>query len=1493
MDKKIKKVFDALNIDFSESELSYFNNSNLVEPTRLSTKKTKAYFHIQIEEFLPVQLLQKIENKFKHNDMFNIKLIIDVVDKESLNKQILIDYLEFIKNYKAESGNLSYWSMIDTKNFDYDQTNNLMTFTTTSNESKSFIYPELKYCVSKLHQFGIKDIDFEIKVKEISLDILEEQALQELEKIKNQEVDQTQKTNKTSSKTSVVKKTSYNSNYKYKQSFDKPSYDSLLDLEPNAQNIIIHGMVMNKEFKVSKTGRKIFYIDITDNKSSIRCVYFSKSEQACEFDDLTEEELLQENAKELREAKINVSDWVALRGKTSYSEYDQEQVFYIDNFIKIEKENNSRIDDESVKRVELHTHTKMSTMDGVSYAKEYLKLVNKWNWNAIAFTDHINVQAYPDIYSEIKSINKSRDKDNQLKAIYGLEAQVVDTDKIWYVKNAKDQDLKSSKMVFFDLETTGLSPEMDEIIEFGAVVYDLKTGERKKTDILIKPEKPLKQFTKELTRITDEMLENKPSIKEAFSQIYEIIKDGILVAHNANFDFNFLSNCAIKLGYDKLTNTVIDTLTISRVVFAELKNHRLGTIAKKLGIDYDADVAHRADYDADVLADVYDRLIIEVRKTHNINTDTDWNKIHPQQLSLNKNYHGRSGYHLNILAKNQKGLKEIYKLVSKSHTKTFFSSPKVIKKDLEEFRKNNNLLIGSGCVNGEIFELARTNTFDELHNAIKFYDYIEIQPISVYKNLLQDDSLDLDQLKHIIKTIIKFAKQENKIIVATSDAHYTEPELKQIREVYISSKGLGGTRHPLFDSKNRVKDFPDQHIRTTKEMLDEFKWLNDDEFVYQIVVENTNKIADMVEANIAPVKDGLFTPKIDNVDEKLKNKCYETAREMYGDNLPEIVEKRLEKELNSIIKHGFAIVYWISHLLVKQSLEDGYLVGSRGSVGSSFVATTSKITEVNPLKAHYRCTNCKYSDFDTDPEYKCGYDLPEKNCPKCNQKLIGDGHDIPFETFLGFDGDKVPDIDLNFSGEYQPTAHNFTKKMFGEDNVFRAGTISTVAEKTAFGYVKAFYEETKQNQEQPRKVEINRLAKLAEGVKRTTGQHPGGIIILPNEFEIEDFTPVNYPADDTRSSWKTTHFDFHSIHDNLLKMDILGHVDPTALRMLLDLTGVDPITVPTDDKRVYSLFSGLDELEITSDKINGEITGAIGIPEFGTGFVRGMLRETQPKTFADLVQISGLSHGTDVWLGNARDLIRDGKANISTVIGCRDDIMVYLLSMGLDNSLAFVIMESVRKGKGLKKEWVDVMKKHNVPDWYIESCLKIKYMFPKAHATAYVLMAYRIAWYKIYYPAEYYATFLSTRADAFDIETTLGGYDAVFAKVKQHEQRLKNGEKVSKKDEDLYIVNEILLEMFARKIKFTNINFEKSQATRFIVDTLEDGSKVLIPPFNIIDSLGEAVAMSIISARKDKKITSVNDLKNRTQVTQTQIKLFEKLGILNSLASDEQLAFEF
>ncbi|AVP49036.1 PolC-type DNA polymerase III [Williamsoniiplasma luminosum] len=1485
MEQRLKLVFEKLNIQIDQNDLIYFNNACILGNISVSTVKEKAYLTIQVEKTLPIALIKELDDKFK-NAKVKTKIQINTLIP-NYDPTLIWEYINFIKTEKATI-KTSTWEFIEPKYATFNEINQQLEIVVDSKSKQKVVEAEILYLSAKMRQYGFAELDIISNLIEPGEDFLTQQE----EVFKQLAIQERQQQNQIENAKEV--KTFNNNSFRTfaGPKLDTPSYSSLLDLEENANNIVIHVQIMNMTIKISKTGRKIYSLNVTDHKTSIKAIYFAKDEGINLLDPMTEDEQNIPDVETYRQNRIQAGDWIALKGRTSFSQYDNETIFAIDNFQKINRETNIREDNAEKKRVELHVHTKMSVMDGVSDVSDYIKRADKWNWPAIAITDHTNVQSFPDAFATIKSVNKKRDQQNKspLKLIYGSEITVLD-DELWYVKNPTGIKLKEAKFVVFDLETTGLSPEFDEIIEFGAVVYNYKNGERKRVDYLIKPEKPLKAFTKELTGITDEMLEDKPTIEEIFPTIYDLIKDGILVAHNASFDFNFLNSHAQKLGYPELKNTVIDTLSIARSVYPTLKNYRLGTVAKKTGIIYDDRDAHRADYDADILIDVYEHIWNDAKKMHDIITDQDWNMINSIDRKTNANFTKTRGFHATVLAKNQTGLKDLYKLISYTHTESLMGSPKIFKSELLNLRDKGNLLIGTSCANGEIFDLARTNTLARLDEKIRDYDYVEIQPISVYKNLLQNDSLDLSELQRTIKIIIEAALKNNKLLVASSDTHYLDPELKLIREIYINSKGLGGVNHPLYDFKKRVKDYPDQHLRTTQEMLDEFEWLNDEQLVQDIVINNTNKIADMIDHGIEAVKSGTFDPQIENVDQLLKDKCYEIAEKTYGNPLPKIVADRLERELNSIIKHGFAVVYWISHKLVEKSINDGYLVGSRGSVGSSFVAWASNVTEVNPLKAHYRCLNCQYSDFETPPEYNCGYDLPIKNCLKCNTQLIGDGHDIPFETFLGFDGDKVPDIDLNFSGEYQAQAHNFTKEMFGENNVFRAGTISTVADKTAFGYVKNFLEEHTEI-EQPRRVEIERLASLATGVKRTTGQHPGGIIILPKEFEIEDFTPVNFPADDNKSTWKTTHFDFHSIHDNLLKMDILGHVDPTALKMLRDLTGVDPVTIPTNDPKVYALFSNLNSLNITPNQINNETTGAIGIPEFGTQFVRGMLRDTKPKSFADLVQISGLSHGTDVWLGNAQNLIKNGLANISTVIGCRDDIMVYLMRLGLEPSLAFNIMESVRKGKGLKAAWIEEMRAYKIPEWYIESCQKIKYMFPKAHATAYVLMAYRIAWYKIYYPEEYYAIFFSTRSNAFDLKTSLLGYNAIVQKLRELEVKAAKKETTAKEN-DLITTFEVQMEMLSRGIKMENIDFNKSLSTKFLIEIDEHGNKILYPPFNVIDSLGETAAESIVDARKVQQFSSVQDLKNRTQITQTQMKIFEDLKIVDSLSNDEQLAFEF
>ncbi|AHI53084.1 PolC-type DNA polymerase III [Spiroplasma culicicola] len=1480
MHDNLREFLEKLNIFFNQEEEKYFEDGQIMD-AYFSESINMLRVFIRIKDFLPINVLHKLETSLVTNTYVPTKLNL-IVDNDLYDNELIWKHIEYIKDLKAEvkTGTIK---VLSPSTVEYFENYRLVRFFVDNELQKNLLEEHREYYKNKLFKYGFKNIDLEIKVnKDAENNSLEQ--VQEMYANASKKVAQTQVVEKlqATSKPNNNFKAKYRSN---NEVLATPTYDKLEDLEENAQNVTIHGQVFLKEVRVSKAGRYIYNLAITDGQSSVMCVFFQRNNDATLFDEITEEN--KEQLSGMENEIIRKGDWVSFNGKYNYSDYDKTYIFYIDKYKKIDSKSVLSSDDAPQKRVELHTHTKMSSMDGVSSVKEYIETAKRWGWNAIAITDHLNVQCYPDAFYAISSANKGVEPENQLKLIYGSELVMIPDDS-WTIKNSQNQNLREAKFVVFDLETTGLSPEFDEIIEFGANVYDYAKGTSKKYDILIKPKKPVNAFTTDLTNITNEMLEDKNSIEVEFKKIMEIIQDGILIAHNANFDFNFLNVNAKKFGYGELNNTVIDTLTLARLLRPKLKNHRLGTVAKEYGILYDEKIAHRADYDAEVLTNVYEHMWSEAKKVYPIDYIDDWLKFNVDKFK-NENFKRSRGHHINVLAKNQDGLKDLYKLISYSHTKNFLGSPKIFKSKLLEIKANNNIIIGSGCVNGEVFDYVRTGTLEMIREAISILDYVEIQPLSVYKKLMQTGDVTEEELKNYLRLIIKEALAQDKIIVATSDAHYVDKKQKIIRDIYINTKGLGGSYHPLYDFKQRVKDNPDQHLRTTNEMLEEFKWLEDSELIHKLVIENSNKIANMIESDIKPIRSGSYPPQIENVDKLLSDECYKNAKLMYGDNLPEIVEARLEKELKSIIKHGFAVVYWISHLLVKRSHDDGYLVGSRGSVGSSFVATTSEITEVNPLRAHYRCAKCKYSDFNTPSEFKCGYDLPKADCPQCGENLIGDGHDIPFETFLGFDGDKVPDIDLNFSGEYQPTAHNFTKEIFGEHNVFRAGTISTVADKTAYGYAMGYYE--KQNVS-IRKVEIERLAQLSTGVKRTTGQHPGGIIILPKEFDIEDFTPVNFPADDSSSEWLTTHFDFHSIHDNLLKMDILGHVDPTALRMLFDLTGVDPISIPTNDKAVYSLFSNLSALQIDENKLYGETTGAIGLPEFGTQFVRKMLEETRPQTFADLVQISGLSHGTDVYVGNAQTLIQDGIANISSVIGCRDDIMVYLMTKDIDPSTAFNIMESVRKGKGLNKDWIEIMKQHNVPEWYINSCLKIKYMFPKAHATAYVLMAYRVAWYKIYYPEEYYATWFSTRADFFDLEATIKGVSGVRSALENLRKMQNDKMKLSAKEIGLITTYEVLIEMFERGINIKNIDFNISDSVRFRVIE-EEGKKVLYPPFNVIDSLGEAVANSIVNARSDRQITSVNDLKQRTQVTQTQIQIFTKLKIIDNLKDDEQLAFDF
>ena len=1126
-------------------------------------------------------------------------------------------------------------------------------------------------------------------------------------------------------------------------------------------------------------------------------------------------------------------------------------------------------------RVELHLHSNMSQQDGVTHMIDYCKYAKALGHKAIAITDHAVVQGYPDAQDAAKKTG--------LKMLYGVEFYMID-DELHHVKNPVNTPLTKAKYVVLDLETTGLSCLYNRMIEFGAVKIEhgIEVG---RLDILVNPETPIPHKISEITNITDEMVKNKPTAKEALPKILEFIGDAILVTHNADFDFNFLQEELRRCGMPLLTNPVIDTLSLSRYLFPESRNHRLGSLCRNIDVVYDEESAHRADYDASVLNDVWQPMIVLLTKNNRNLTHADLANLETPKALLK---HIRPT-HVVALAKDHQGLKDLYKLVTYSHVDYLAGMPKIPKREIAKLREH--LILGSACFNGEVFRTAQYYNHDALREVMKFYDYIEIQPLANYSYLVNMGDLEEDEVKRLVLDIVECADAIGKPICATSDCHYLTRKEKIYRDVYISAPGLGNVPHALNPySRSRKPRFenPDQHYRSTDEMLEEMAFLGEEK-AYEVVVKNTNMIADQIEAMVPLPNDHLYTPKIENCENLLKDMCFKKAHDLYGDPLPKYIEDRLNVELNGIISNGYSVIYYIAHKIIKKSNEDGYIVGSRGSVGSSFAATMADITEVNPLPPHYRCPDCKYLEWAEG--VKSGYDLPEKKCPHCGAQMVHDGQNIPFETFLGFSAEKTPDIDLNFGADYQSKAHDYTKELLGENNVFRAGTIETVAEKTAFGFARGYIERLGYNVDEYPRAKIAYLAAGCTDVKRTTGQHPGGIVVIPTDHEVFDFTPVQYPADDVNSSWKTTHFDFHSIHDTILKLDLLGHVDPMALKMMSDLTGIPIKDIPLNDPEVLSLFSSPESLHINHDYF-GSKTGALAIPEFGTEFVRGILEQTRPKKFSDLVIISGLSHGTNVWNGNADKLIQNGTASLQEVIGCRDDIMTYLISMHLPSNVSFAIMEDVRKGRGLKPEYVEIMKANQVPQWYIDSCNLIKYMFPKGHAVAYVTMAIRVGYFKVHYPLEFYATFFTVRSKQYDIETMIKGEEAIIARLEELKAKGKTkGEKLSPKETEQIKTLTISLEMVQRGYKFANIDLYRSSATTFIVDR---ENKCLIPPFITIDGLGESNAVTVEEARKEGEFFSKEDLLRRTKLTSTNVEDLSRMHVLDGLNETDQLSlFDF
>jgi DNA polymerase-3 subunit alpha (Gram-positive type) len=1243
-------------------------------------------------------------------------------------------------------------------------------------------------------------------------------------------------------------KKSMNPDVIYGRDFEEESME-IEKIDGPIGEVVIRGKILSVDTREIRNEKTIIIFSVTDFTDTIVLKIFARN------DDVPE--LLKE---------ISGGKFVRVKGVATIDKFDSELT--IGSIVGIKKcadFTTVRMDTSVEKRIELHCHTKMSDMDGVSDVKDIVKRAMKWGHKAIAITDHGDVQAFPDANHTVSS-------DSDFKVIYGVEAYLVD-DLKGMVTDSQNQDLDADYVVF-DLETTGFSPETNRIIEIGAVkVQNGKIVDKFST--FVNPQVPIPFRIEQLTSINDSMVIDAPVIADILPEFMKFCEGCVMVAHNADFDMSFIKKNCQRLDIP-CKPTIVDTVALARVLLPNLNRFKLDTVAKALGVSLENH--HRAVDDAGCTAEIFVKFIEMLRERGMSTLD----EVNAMGTSSVQNVQKMPTYHAIILATCDQGRTNLYKLISLAHIKYYHRRPRIPKSEFIRYR--DGLLIGSACEAGELYRaILNGRPEEEISRLVNFYDYLEIQPLGNNAFLVRDEDSPVasnDDLIEINKKIVRLGEQFHKPVVATCDVHFLDPEDEIYRRIIMAGQGFkdADEQAPLF-------------LRTTEEMLKEFAYLGSEK-AEEVVITNTNRIADMCE-KISPVRPDKCPPVIENSDQMLRDICYNKAHKMYGDPLPEIVQERLDRELNSIISNGYAVMYIIAQKLVWKSNEDGYLVGSRGSVGSSFVATMSGITEVNPLHAHYLCKHCQYSDFDSDLvksfSGRSGCDMPDKLCPRCGKPLSKEGFDIPFETFLGFKGNKEPDIDLNFSGEYQSKAHKYTEVIFGEGQTFKAGTIGTLADKTAFGYVKNYYEERGVHK---RNCEIDRIVLGCVGVRRTTGQHPGGIVVLPMGEQIYTFTPVQHPANDMTVDITTTHFDYHSIDHNLLKLDILGHDDPTMIRMLQDLTGVDPTQIPLDDKAVMSLFQDTSALGITPDDLVNCQLGALGIPEFGTDFAMGMLIDTQPKEFSDLVRIAGLSHGTDVWLGNAQTLIQEKKATISTAICTRDDIMIYLISMGLDSEESFKIMENVRKGIVAKgkcdkwPEWKQDMIDHNVPDWYIWSCEKIKYMFPKAHAAAYVMMAWRIAYCKVFYPLAYYAAYFSIRATAFSYELMCQGKEKLEGYMHEYEKRK---DELSKKEQDTYKDMRLVQEMYARGFEFLPLDIYKSEPHHF---QIVDGK--LLPALNTIDGLGDNAAVAIAEAAKDGIFLSKDDFRERTKVSKTTIELMSDLGLFGDMPESNQLSlFDF
>lgn len=1378
---------------------------------KVNPKKGAWSICIKPKKLIHANEIDEIESKFKTlYSLKEVKLVIETITDETFRRS----WSQILKTlYKENPG---FKGFLNGSSASYQ--NNYVTITLPSQNSLAFLKD--KNFINIFIDMMIKNYNMEVRLN-LLYDNKEDENQ---EYIENLFIEEKQMVND-ALKDCNNNKNNNSDNIIMGKYISEEKVMPIEAINSESGTVTVEGTVFFSEIKELNNGNKILSFYITDYNDSLNCKLFIKVDK---------------NPVRITE-RIEEGICIRLKGNIQFDTYLNDIVLYPNSIIQIPKK--IRIDTSEDKRIELHTHTNMSSMDGITPASKLIKRAKEWGHKAIAITDHGVVQAFPEAYEASKKYG--------IKVIYGVEGYLID-DEIPIVYNSKDY-VFDDEFVVFDIETTGLSNINDNITEIGAVL--IKNREVvDRYNSLINPETVIPPKIVKLTGITNEMVRGAKTAKEVLPEFLTFIGGRPLVAHNASFDMGFIKNKSAKLGY-KIKNAVIDTLELSRNLLT-IKKHKLNNLCEYFNINLINH--HRAQDDAEATAHVFIELI-KILEKKNVTNVSSINSI-----VRKSNGKFAESHHIIIITENQRGLYNLYKLISASHLEHFYKRPRIPRSLLEKYKEG--LIIGSACQAGEIFKYIKDEAEEDyLLQKAKLYDYFEIQPLGNNQFLIDNGVLDKNKLIEINKKIISLAKRLNKPVVATGDVHFIEPTDEVYRRILMAGQGYSDAddQAPLF-------------FRTTEEMLKEFDYL-DEQTAKEAVIYNPAIIADRIE-NIIPIPEETFPPKIEGADEQIHEMTLNNAHRIYGEKLPPIVKDRLDKELNSIINNGYGVMYLIAHKLVAKSMQDGYLVGSRGSVGSSFVATMCNITEVNPLPPHYICPECKYSLFYTDNSVGSGADLPDMICPKCGVQLIKEGHDIPFEVFLGLEGNKEPDIDLNFAGEYQNEAHKYTEEIFGEGHVFRAGTIGTLQDKTAFGFVKKYYEERDKKLNQ---AEIKRLIAGCTGIKRTTGQHPGGIMIIPSDHNIHEFTPIQRPADDTNSTVITTHFDYQSISGRLLKLDILGHDVPTIIRMLEDLTGFNAKNIQFDDKTTMNLFTSTDTLGIDLESIDCK-TGTLGIPEFGTKFVRQMLTDTKPTTFAELVRISGLSHGTDVWLNNAQNLIAKGTATLKDVISTRDDIMLNMIYMGLEPKTAFQIAENVRKGNGISEEFEKAMKEKNVPDWYIDSCKIIKYLFPKAHATAYVMMSYRIAYYKIHYPEAFYATYFTVRVEDFDID--LFKEDNKQLKRKWNELN-KKGNNATAKEKNLNTVLEVVYEMNCRNIKLLPVDLYNSATNKFIVT-----KSGILPPLRSLQGVGTNAAISIEKERSIKPFISVEDLRERTKISKNVVEILRNHGCIDGLPEENQLS---